>query len=1322
MLRPATALAVLLFVSASLTADVSKPLTDGIMTKGAAQCGDYWMTPRVADDGSVSFIAPDPASELPNAWGAYRLPATADDATYDTLFSGTALFFSASCYELVHAPAANAHFVTRTINQSTTTLQLEYKAADGTYRTKNITDLNTLGAPAQVRLACAADASHIAAATTTGLHVWKVVDNAFSEPTTLTNAEQGSIALSADGSRLVFSTLNGNARKLALHDLSANTTQELLTIGAKSALDPQLACSADASTIVLRSNSGTLTNGNGYHLVRLTRGVSAWLPQAISLPLGNDIDAAEPSLSADGQTVVFTARDPSSGIRQVYLWRADTPTPTPLTDAATDCRVPALSPSGRFLAFAITGAPTHLHTIDLGLSLNVQDVAATIGKPAALTLKTNARPTATLTLTASPTPDGTLRDCNNATVAFDTPLAPAQLPLTFTANASQTLTLTATVTDGDDTRTQSFTLTATPPRLHCLSLTADGTPTTTKAIDYTALDASADGNIIVFATTARLHSDDSGIVSDIYRRDLTTNTLTLLTGTTEFSKEALTCAIAGDASRIVFVCNGTLYDDTDDALDNDVSASVQPALSHDGNTLAYATTDGALRLIINGQTPITLPDTASVTAVALSDDGALLAFLQHDGELWATPTAALAPARLAPALTGLKGLSLTFNGTTAAVTTDDKSQPAQLHLVPVYPNAPNTLCDGLDDAYSIRLAPNGRTAVFSRKLDGLWQLYRRNLIIGEEHCLTYNDSLGYGDGNSRSSAVLPVFSHDGETVLFLSTLTNLADSNDLSAGQLNLFAWSNPAPANTPPTLAASELAFDETHTAITFTVALTGQTKAPASDAATETLSFDHASDADATEPQAHSRTADDADTIPLADADGDETDLLHATAAKGTVTLLPRDHAAAQLVQRLRYTPPSPHFVGTDTLTLRVTDAAATADLTLTLIVRNLNDAPTWLAQPPLDTDPDDGSLRFALTLAEGQTYTLDAAALVDDPDLLNPAPDTDTLTFALSPDAPDWLTLDPTTGRLTLAPSHDTASRLDLDGKRFTPTLTVTDRAGASATLPLRLTITNVNRPPVLGTDALALNEGTPLTWDALALADPDQEDTPETLTIHLSAPQHGRFTDRDGQTILTADLTAGLAHSRFPITFVADATAVNGETLTLYARDSAGAISADLQLTVTFRRQQLDVTQWWPATAHDDGSPAWTHLASGWNLLASPVDLDATSLDALQNWLHADQLWLFRDGRFVPAPASPDALPRALEGFWVFLGALPQTTAFTFTGNRPFAPEPLPHGWSLRTRDAAPSPATPAFLLQQNALRPLRATDLPTPATPAWLYQR
>ena len=1299
MLRPATALAVLLFVSASLTADVSKPLTEGIMTKGAAQCGDYWMTPRVADDGSVSFIAPDPASELPNAWGAYRLPATADDATYDTLFSGTALFFSASCYELVHAPAANAHFVTRTINQSTTTLQLEYKAADDTYRTKNITDLNTLGAPAQVRLACAADASHIAAATTTGLHVWKVVDNAFSEPTTLTNAEQGSIALSADGSRLVFSTLNGNARKLALHDLSANTTQELLTIGAKSALDPQLACSADASTIVLRSNSGTLTNGNGYHLVRLTRGVSDWTSQTLSLTLGNDIDidAAEPSLSADGQTVVFTARDPSSNIRQIYLWRAAAPdTLTPLTDAATDCRVPALSPSGRFLAFAITGAPTHLHTLDLGLSLNVQDIAATIGKPAALTLKTNARPTATLTLAASPTPDGTLRDCNNAPVAFDTPLAPAQLPLTFTANASQTLTLTATVTDGDDTRTQSFTLTATPPRLHCLSLTADGTPTTTKAIDYTALDASADGNIIVFATTARLHSDDAGIVSDIYRRDLTTNTLTLLTGTTEFSKEALTCAIAGDASRIVFVCNGTLYDDTDDALDNDVSAYVQPALSHDGNTLAYATTDGALRLIINGQTPITLPDTASVTAVALSDDGALLAFLQHDGELWATPTAALAPARLAPALTGLKGLSLTFNGTTAAVTTDDKSQPAQLHLVPVYPNAPNTLCDGLDDAYSICLAPNGRTAVFSRKLDGLWQLYRRNLITGEEHCLTYNDSLGYGDGNSRSSAVLPVFSHDGETVLFLSTLTNLADSNDLSAGQLNLFAWSNPAPANTPPTLAASELAFDETHTAITFTVALTGHINSTPDNA------------------------ANDADTIPLADADGDETDILHATAAKGTVTLLPRDHDAAQLAQCLRYTPPSPHFVGTDTLTLRVTDAAATTDLTLTLIVRNLNDAPTWLAQPPLDTAPDDGSLRFALTLAEGQTYTLDAAALVDDPDLRNPAPDTDTLTFALSPDAPDWLTLDPTTGRLTLAPSHDTASRLDLDGKRFTPTLTVTDLAGAAATLPLRLTITNVNRPPVLGTDALALNEGTPLTWDALALADPDQEDTPETLTIHLSAPQHGRFTDRDGQTIPTADLTAGLAHSRFPITFVADPTAVNGEALTLHARDASGDASSTIPLTLTFRRQQLDVTQWWPATTTDDGSLAWTHLAPGWNLLAAPVALDAAALDALLDWLHADQLWLFRDGRFVTA--ATDALPCALEGFWVFLSALPQSVSFSFTGNRPFAPEPLPRGWSLRTRDAAPSHDTPAFLLQQNALRPLRASDLPTPATPAWLYQR
>ena len=357
----------------------------------------------------------------------------------------------------------------------------------------------------------------------------------------------------------------------------------------------------------------------------------------------------------------------------------------------------------------------------------------------------------------------------------------------------------------------------------------------------------------------------------------------------------------------------------------------------------------------------------------------------------------------------------------------------------------------------------------------------------------------------------------------------------------------------------------------------------------------------------------------------------------------------------------------------------------------------------------------------MPEGQTHTLDAAKLVDDPDLLNPAPDTDTLTFALSPDTPTWLTLDAASGRLTLAPSHDVASRLDVDGKRlFSATLTVTDRAGASATLPLRLTVTNVNRPPLLGVDALTLNEGSPLAWDALALTDPDQEDTAETLTVRLSAPQRGHLTDRDGQPIPSADLSAGLARARFPLTFVADAAAVNGETLTLHACDASGDASQTIPLTVTFRRQQLDVTQWWPATTTDDGSLAWTHLASGWNLLASPVDLDATTLTALLAWLHTDQLWLFRDGHFVPA--SPDALPRALEGFWVFLGALPQTTAFTFTGNRPFAPEPLPQGWSLRTRDAAPSHDTPAFLLQQNALRPLRAADLPTPATPAWLYQR
>ncbi|MGN0892390.1 MAG: hypothetical protein ACI4Q0_03815 [Oligosphaeraceae bacterium] len=284
------------------------------------------------------------------------------------------------------------------------------------------------------------------------------------------------------------------------------------------------------------------------------------------------------------------------------------------------------------------------------------------------------------------------------------------------------------------------------------------------------------------------------------------------------------------------------------------------------------------------------------------------------------------------------------------------------------------------------------------------------------------------------------------------------------------------------------------------------------------------------------------------------------------------------------------------------------------------------------------------------------------------------------------------------------------------------TATDRAGAVATLSLRLTITHVNRPPALAVDSFAFIEGSPLSWEDLSPSDPDNEDDDETLALHFSSPpQHGHFTDAAGLPIPAADLTAGLAPSRFPITFIPAPDAVNGENLSLYASDLDGATSPAIPLALIFHRQQIPVTQWWPSTTTENGSLAWAHLSPGWNLIASPVDLDAASLNALLAWLNADQLWLFRHGGFVTT-ASASAPPCAHEGFWVFLPTTPQTTDFAFTGNRPATPVPLPHGWSLRTREAilTQHPDHEVYLPQNHSLRLLNASDLPSPASPAWLY--
>ena len=75
-------------------------------------------------------------------------------------------------------------------------------------------------------------------------------------------------------------------------------------------------------------------------------------------------------------------------------------------------------------------------------------------------------------------------------------------------------------------------------------------------------------------------------------------------------------------------------------------------------------------------------------------------------------------------------------------------------------------------------------------------------------------------------------------------------------------------------------------------------------------------------------------------------------------------------------------------------------------------------------------------------------------------------------------------------TAPPGYDIARRDQNNGRTvFDFSVRVTDNDGEYADLPMRVTVVNVNRPPVLLASPAQISEGAPLAWSDFTLADPD-----------------------------------------------------------------------------------------------------------------------------------------------------------------------------------------------------------------------------------------
>jgi len=127
----------------------------------------------------------------------------------------------------------------------------------------------------------------------------------------------------------------------------------------------------------------------------------------------------------------------------------------------------------------------------------------------------------------------------------------------------------------------------------------------------------------------------------------------------------------------------------------------------------------------------------------------------------------------------------------------------------------------------------------------------------------------------------------------------------------------------------------------------------------------------------------------------------------------------------------------VGTHSLTVRVTDQDGLFDeANLNITVQNVNDAPAFSSEPPLEA-------------TEGTPYQYTAQA--DDPDA------GDSLTYSLTT-APDGMSVDAATGAVTWTPTAN-------QGGSQSVTLTVTDSAGASDQQSWTIQVEILNQPPVI-----------------------------------------------------------------------------------------------------------------------------------------------------------------------------------------------------------------------------------------------------------------
>lgn len=1252
-------LALLLAVLWALLSPVVKgaPVLAGVDLEGKAlKYGSGWdgistyITPVVCDDGRVLFVAPMPG-EASSATDVLRgtyvvscrdLVPKAKEVfegyakfAYET-FGGTKVSWAMTNFSLASDKSRGSFYVLwNELNGPVRTLA-SFTAGSSVSKSANLTSSVSTFATLQI----SGDGSLIGISDPNGENrFYSVDDESFTwilkESVPVKSGDGHGYALGIDGSGIVFASrdaLDGNeSETLRIYRYEVESKEVASIVDVEDVSETKhtlsqgcaLSSAQGSEAFVFLTNNAELLGIESVELIGLqvvmaTRGSDGeytfmWCNGEMQV-----MDCGSPSLSADGRFVVFTGRV-LEGIRQVYRYdrRRDVlEVVSALNGALADaaCYAPALSPNGRMVAFA--SAATNLGYANESKNCNVWFVDMGVS-PCDTTLDLESTDSATeLPLETGGTLDDTAIAITwegelpgrlyyisgeggvETEVVSGVSFKAVNLPVYFkTDGSNRVITLTVTLTEGEKKSSMECVITVREPgqaTLGHVSCKTDGTLHTYGGFPLSggSFSQSCDGRKVAFTSVVSLADEDDDNVMDIYVRDTRDGVTTLLTGGEPDAVSSV--SISGDGERLFYVCGGTLWSiPSGGGMATEVARNVTGSVapSYDGGKLALISAGKPCLLEVGDEKLTVLSEESGFTSPMLSLDGGVAAFLKASGELYDMYVWE-AVGGMQLWKKGVKLASLTASGGYALVLKDGKL----LRLASDGSSAELTLPEGVtaDVLWSPLLSANGRYLCYGRLEDGVRQAYRLDIVTGSEVMASRCD-----DGTAANAGVSMLsISGDGQCVCFVTTASNLVSGKTVSYTE-ELYQAVFPEEKNTAP--------------------------------AAPETLV--------GTEDDDGLYIA-----FPCTDAEGDDTVLsILSQPSEGTCELLAPNGERASYT--LCFSPPRPNFCGTVTFTVGITDCNATTTSTVTLTVEDVNDAPYWL----------DGAV-VSYTVYEGASVTGESLkSYADDPDLANPAPWTDSLSFSLKEGAPDWVSLDENSA-LVLAPGYDISRRDVNDGSSdIEVTCVVSDASGVTVELPVTVTVVNVNRAPQL-TAPRRVREGVAVAWSEFTLRDDDPEDG-GLLRIRLGTPSKGVWTDRSGAAVGTRLL----GEADFPIMYTSKEGAVNSDSCVAYAVDGGAAESTSVSMTLLLKEVSVSSAELWGELAT---------VVSGWALLSVPFTVETSQLVAL----FGSELWVWSGGAYAPAGETV----AAGTGFMVHLQAAPKTV--TVTGTRGDAPLEGT-GWNL-----------------------------------------